>query len=107
LNSLDDAFLLRFLRCEKFRVADAAVRVENFFDVQRQWPELYSNFTFENIKGPIEDGMMKIMKHTDNTGCAIFVFEMKNWNLSFEFKTGYFVFATIFFVIFSLLEPEF
>ena len=90
--SLDDAFLLRYLRCEKFSVADAAVRLENFFQFQRKWPELYSNFTFENIKGLIEDGMLKVMKHTDKTGCAIFIFEIRNWNCSFEFKKLYFNF---------------
>ena len=44
---LDDAFLLRYLRVAKFDAKNALERIERFFALQRDWPELYGNFKAE------------------------------------------------------------
>ncbi|CAG5084633.1 Oidioi.mRNA.OKI2018_I69.PAR.g10697.t1.cds [Oikopleura dioica] len=38
---LDDGFLLRFLRVSKFDLDKAVDRLEKYFELQKEWPELY------------------------------------------------------------------
>jgi hypothetical protein len=42
---LDDGFLLRFLRVSKFDLDKAVDRLEKYFELQKEWPELYGYFT--------------------------------------------------------------
>lgn len=79
---LDDQFLLRFLRCEKFRVEDAVSRIEKYFEIQSLWPEVYNDFTFESIKGLIQSNLIELMPKCDEEGCALLVLRIKNWDTS-------------------------
>jgi len=42
---LDDGFLLRFLRVSKFDLDKAVDRLEKYFELQKEWPELYGYFS--------------------------------------------------------------
>ena len=77
--------MLRFLRCEKYRMEDALARLERFFDIQSQWPELYGEFRFETIRGLMEDNQIELMPKCDDNGCAVIIFRVKNWNTRFVY----------------------
>ena len=59
---LDDSFLIRYLRVAKFDVTKAADRIQKFFELQRDWPEVFGNFRWEAAKNPIKNGSVNNIK---------------------------------------------
>ena len=58
----DDAFLLRYLRVAKFDMKNAVERLERFFQLQRDWPELYGDFKWDDrMERLLESGSTELM----------------------------------------------
>jgi len=77
---LDPGFLLRFLRVAKFDLDKALDRLEKFFEIQKEWPELYGDFRFETVKHLLEDGVTELMPKRDENGVATLVFRLEKWD---------------------------
>lgn len=71
------------MRCEKYRMDDALSRIERFFGVQKQWPELYGQFQFDTIRGIIQDNVVELMPVCDDDGCVVIIARLRNWDTSF------------------------
>jgi len=71
---LDDAFLVRFLRSSKFDLERALTRLENYFQLQIDWPENFGDFRFETIKPFLEDGMSHFIESKRDDGIATIAF---------------------------------
>jgi hypothetical protein len=61
-------------------MTDALVRIENYFTTQNEWPENYSNFTFDSIRKIYEDNVIELMPNCDTDGATVIIFRMKNWD---------------------------
>jgi len=78
---LDDAFLLRYLRVAKFDAKNALERIERFFQLQRDWPELYGNFKWDaKMERLLESGSTELMPEADEDGCRYLVFRLSKWD---------------------------
>ena len=47
---LDSKFLLRFLRVAKFNLDPALTRIENYFKIQKEWKEVFQDFSLNSIE---------------------------------------------------------
>ena len=74
------SFLIRFLRVEKFDIKRALHRVERYFELQRDWPELYDNFTIDTIQYIYENGIIELIQEPDENGTRIIIFRNSRWN---------------------------
>jgi len=78
---LDEGFVLRYLRVAKFDVKNAVNRLERFFQLQRDWPELYGNWKFdERMERLLEAGSTELMPDPDKDGVRYLVFRVSAWD---------------------------
>ncbi|KAG8513286.1 Alpha-tocopherol transfer protein-like [Galemys pyrenaicus] len=70
-TSLDDAFLLRFLRARKFDYDRALRLLLNYHGCRRAWPEVFDDLRPSALKGVLESGFLAVLPHTDPRGCHI------------------------------------
>ncbi|CAG5077896.1 Oidioi.mRNA.OKI2018_I69.PAR.g8838.t1.cds [Oikopleura dioica] len=94
---LDDVFLVRFLRVSKFDLDRALNRLENYFQLQIDWPENFGDFRFETIKPLLEAGMSQLMKKRGEDGMSTICFRAKEWDyekypISMVYRAATFVF---------------
>ncbi|CBY33054.1 unnamed protein product [Oikopleura dioica] len=94
---LDDAFLVRFLRSSKFDLDRALTRLENYFQLQIDWPENFGDFRFETIKPLLEDGMSQFIENKEDDGIATIAFRARKWDfekfpISMVYRAATFVF---------------
>jgi len=81
LKRLDDGFVLRYLRVAKFDVKNAVNRLERFFQLQRDWPELYGNWKFDDrMERLLEAGSTELMPDPDEDGVRYLVFRLSAWD---------------------------
>ena len=66
-SRLDDKFLIRYLRVAKYDVAKALDKIEKFFKLQQDWPEVFGNCKWSRAKPIIEAGIIQLME-TDKVG---------------------------------------
>ena len=96
-DRLDDAFLVRFLRSSKFELDRALTRLENYFQLQIDWPENFGDFRFETIKPLLEDGMSHFIESRRDDGIATIAFRGRKWDyekypISLVYRAATFVF---------------
>jgi len=78
---LDDGFLLRYLRVAKFDQKKALERIERFFELQRDWPELYGHFVWdEKMERLLSTGLTELMPYPDDDGTYYLVFRISKWD---------------------------
>ena len=78
---LDEGFVLRYLRVAKFDVKNAVNRLERFFQLQRDWPELYGHWKFdERMERLLEAGSTELMPDPDEDGVRYLVFRLSAWD---------------------------
>lgn len=70
-TSLDDAFLLRFLRARKFDYDRALQLLVNYHSCRRSWPEVFNNLKPSALKDVLASGFLTVLPHTDPRGCHI------------------------------------
>uniref|UniRef100_A0A8C9KL78 Alpha tocopherol transfer protein like n=1 Tax=Panthera tigris altaica TaxID=74533 RepID=A0A8C9KL78_PANTA len=70
-TSLDDAFLLRFLRARKFDYDRALQLLVNYHSCRRSWPEVFNNLKPSAVKDVLASGFLTVLPHTDPRGCHI------------------------------------
>lgn len=70
-TSLDDAFLLRFLRARKFDYDRALQLLINYHSCRRSWPEVFQNLKPSALKDVLASGFLTVLPHTDPRGCHI------------------------------------
>jgi hypothetical protein len=70
-TSLDDAFLLRFLRARKFDYDRALQLLVNYHGCRRSWPEVFSNLRPSALKDVLNSGFLTVLPHTDPRGCHV------------------------------------
>lgn len=76
---LDPAFLVRFLRTAKFDTDKALERLEKYFQLQKDWPELYGHFKYDSIKFILKNGICELMPEKDD-GVTTIVFRLEKWD---------------------------
>ena len=81
-SRLDDQYLLRFLRVSKYDQEAALKRLESMFALQKEWHELFGDFTFESIRPLLEAGMAQIMPQRDDDGCVVLSMKGSPWDPS-------------------------
>ncbi|VCX22100.1 unnamed protein product, partial [Gulo gulo] len=70
-TSLDDAFLLRFLRARKFDYDRALQLLVSYHSCRRSWPEVFNNLKPSALKDVLASGFLTVLPHTDPRGCHI------------------------------------
>lgn len=70
-TSLDDAFLLRFLRARKFDYDRALQLLISYHSCRRSWPEVFHNLRPSALKEVLASGFLTVLPHTDPRGCPI------------------------------------
>ena len=70
-TSLEDAFLLRFLRARKFDYDRALQLLINYHSCRRSWPEVFNNLRPSALKEVLASGFLTVLPHTDPRGCHI------------------------------------
>uniref|UniRef100_A0A2K6P6Q4 Alpha tocopherol transfer protein like n=1 Tax=Rhinopithecus roxellana TaxID=61622 RepID=A0A2K6P6Q4_RHIRO len=70
-TSLDDAFLLRFLRARKFDYDRALQLLINYHSCRRSWPEVFNNLKPSALKDVLASGFLTVLPHTDPRGCHV------------------------------------
>ncbi|KAM5246477.1 alpha-tocopherol transfer protein-like isoform 2-T2 [Ctenodactylus gundi] len=78
-TSLDDAFLLRFLRARKFDYDRALQLLVNYHSCRRSWPEVFSNLRPSALKDVLSSGFLTVLPHTDPRGCHILCIRPDRW----------------------------
>lgn len=78
-TSLDDAFLLRFLRARKFDYDRALQLLVNYHGCRRSWPEVFSNLRPSALKDVLNSGFLTVLPHTDPRGCHVLCIRPDRW----------------------------
>ncbi|XP_057636728.1 alpha-tocopherol transfer protein-like isoform X2 [Chionomys nivalis] len=78
-TSLDDAFLLRFLRARKFDYDRALQLLVNYHGCRRNWPEVFSNLRPSALKDVLNSGFLTVLPHTDPRGCHVLCIRPDRW----------------------------
>ncbi|XP_077024237.1 alpha-tocopherol transfer protein-like isoform X2 [Tamandua tetradactyla] len=78
-TSLDDAFLLRFLRARKFDYDRALQLLVNYHSCRRSWPEVFNNLKPSALKDVLASGFLTVLPHTDPRGCHILCIRPDRW----------------------------
>ncbi|XP_019313951.1 alpha-tocopherol transfer protein-like isoform X2 [Panthera pardus] len=78
-TSLDDAFLLRFLRARKFDYDRALQLLVNYHSCRRSWPEVFNNLKPSAVKDVLASGFLTVLPHTDPRGCHILCIRPDRW----------------------------
>lgn len=67
-SSMDDAYLLRFLRARKFRVEEACQVIRNAAVFERDHPQWFSNVRGEEFRALYQRGFMRVLQRRDKGG---------------------------------------
>uniref|UniRef100_A0A8D2CH82 Alpha tocopherol transfer protein like n=2 Tax=Sus scrofa TaxID=9823 RepID=A0A8D2CH82_PIG len=78
-TSLEDAFLLRFLRARKFDYDRALQLLVNYHSCRRSWPEVFNNLRPSALKEVLASGFLTVLPHTDPRGCHILCIRPDRW----------------------------
>ncbi|XP_004630989.1 alpha-tocopherol transfer protein-like isoform X2 [Octodon degus] len=78
-TSLDDAFLLRFLRARKFDYDRALQLLVNYHSCRRSWPEVFSNLRPSALNDVLSSGFLTVLPHTDPRGCHVLCIRPDRW----------------------------
>ncbi|KAL2763682.1 alpha-tocopherol transfer protein-like isoform 2 [Daubentonia madagascariensis] len=78
-TSLDDAFLLRFLRARKFDYDRALQLLVNYHSCRRSWPEVFNNLKPSALKDVLASGFLTVLPHTDPRGCHVLCLRPDRW----------------------------
>ncbi|PNJ86188.1 TTPAL isoform 5, partial [Pongo abelii] len=78
-TSLDDAFLLRFLRARKFDYDRALQLLVNYHSCRRSWPEVFNNLKPSALKDVLASGFLTVLPHTDPRGCHVVCIRPDRW----------------------------
>lgn len=70
-TSLEDAFLLRFLRARKFDYDRALQLLINYHSCRRSWPEVFNDLRPSALKEVLASGFLTVLPHTDPRGCPV------------------------------------
>ncbi|XP_006839333.1 PREDICTED: alpha-tocopherol transfer protein-like isoform X2 [Chrysochloris asiatica] len=81
-TSLDDAFLLRFLRARKFDYDRALQLLVNYHSCRRSWPEVFTDLKPSALKDALASGFLTVLPHTDPRGCQILCIRPDRWTPS-------------------------
>ena len=71
---------LRFLRVSKFDNQIAMGRLESMFALQKEWHELFGEFTFDSIEPILKAGMAEVMAKRDKDGCVVLSMRGAAWD---------------------------
>lgn len=69
----DDAFLIRFLRYEKFDAKEAFERIKNYFSFKRKYKDYAKNLTLATVKKVYEKEIIQILPNRSKEGSRIAV----------------------------------
>ncbi|XP_020839785.1 alpha-tocopherol transfer protein-like isoform X1 [Phascolarctos cinereus] len=78
-TSLDDAFLLRFLRARKFDYDRALQLLVNYHSCRRSWPEVFDNLKPSALKEVLGSGFLTVLPHSDPRGCQVVCLRPDRW----------------------------
>ncbi|XP_077989773.1 alpha-tocopherol transfer protein-like [Glandiceps talaboti] len=76
----DDAFLLRFLRARKFDVDRAFKNLVRYYEIQREYPEVYYELRVDRLRYVWEVALEGILPGKDKLGRRIGLFRPGQWN---------------------------
>lgn len=78
---LDDQYLKRYLRVAKMDEEVALERLRRMFALQKEWHELFGDFTFKSIEGLLKNHLIQVMPSRDPSDNTIVLYiQMAKWN---------------------------
>ncbi|KAL1781997.1 alpha-tocopherol transfer protein-like [Sigmodon hispidus] len=80
--SLDDAFLLCFLRAQRFDYDLALQLLVNYHGCRRSWPEVFRNLSPSALKDVFNSRFLTVLSDTDSRGCHVLCIGPDRWILS-------------------------
>ena len=76
----DDAFLLRFLRAQKFDYERALKMLQRYFLMRKTWPQNFSK-TLPSLAKPIYEHLQQtVLLKRDHLGRRVFLFRAGAWD---------------------------
>ncbi|XP_077989663.1 alpha-tocopherol transfer protein-like [Glandiceps talaboti] len=78
----DDAFLLRFLRAKKFDYDRAFQMLVNYYEVRKNYPDIYANLLPSKIQHVWENNLQAALPCRDKDGRIVIIFRPGKWNAS-------------------------
>lgn len=78
---LDDQYLKRYLRVAKMDEEIALERIRKMFALQKEWHELFGDFTFTSIEGLIKSQLIQVMPSRDPSDNSVILYlQMGKWD---------------------------
>ncbi|XP_001510973.2 alpha-tocopherol transfer protein-like [Ornithorhynchus anatinus] len=78
-TSLDDAFLLRFLRARKFDYDRALQLLVNYHGCRRSWPEVFTDLKPSALKEVLDSGFLTVLPRPDPEGRHVVCIRPDRW----------------------------
>ncbi|XP_038606595.1 alpha-tocopherol transfer protein-like isoform X1 [Tachyglossus aculeatus] len=78
-TSLDDAFLLRFLRARKFDYDRALQLLVNYHCCRRGWPEVFAHLKPSALREALDSGFLTVLPRCDPNGCRVVCLRPDRW----------------------------
>ncbi|XP_070534837.1 alpha-tocopherol transfer protein-like isoform X2 [Ptychodera flava] len=76
----DNAFLLRFLRAKKFDYDRAFQMLVNYYEVRRDYPDIYTELFPSKIQHVWQDSLQAVLPCSDKDGRRVLVFRPGKWD---------------------------
>ncbi|GFR22883.1 alpha-tocopherol transfer protein-like [Trichonephila clavata] len=76
----DDDYLIQFLRARKYDVDKALGLLNNYFNLNASFPELYESLDKEKMDKLTSSNSFNVLPFRDNDGCLILTMKMENWD---------------------------
>ncbi|XP_077519341.1 alpha-tocopherol transfer protein-like isoform X3 [Amblyomma americanum] len=77
---MDDAFLVRFLRCRKFDCSRACKVLRQYYRLRLNNTQLFCDFYPSYLRVTFERNLQTVLPDRDPNGCAVFIFKGGQWN---------------------------
>lgn len=77
---MDDAFLVRFLRCRKFDCSRAHKVLRQYYRLRYNNTQLFRDFYPTFLRATFERNLQTVLPDRDQNGCAVFIFKGGQWD---------------------------
>lgn len=77
---MDDAFLVRFLRCRKFDCSRAHKVLRQYYRLRHNNTQLFRDFYPTFLRDIFDRNLQTVLPDRDPNGCAVFIFKGGQWD---------------------------
>uniref|UniRef100_H2YUG2 CRAL-TRIO domain-containing protein n=1 Tax=Ciona savignyi TaxID=51511 RepID=H2YUG2_CIOSA len=80
LKTVDDGFLLRFLRTRKFNVEKAFDLIKAYNKYHKKYPDVVGPVSEEEVRQRIHQAQPGVLPYRDHEGRVVLLFNIKDWD---------------------------